>query len=196
MTGAIAWLGPVSAHAQSLDKAAAGSPTENKGYLGVLLGPTFPDPDFGTRFTLGAHGGFKLHPYIGLGGYFTYSSLGSQTGSVNVGPITGTGTVSAKNYILAVEPNFFPLGDNSLYIGGKVGVSVLSATTEADIAGIPIPGAPSTSTAYFAFGPAVGYRYAILPNLALGAEVNYLITTTPVEKLKLLNALASVDFVF
>ena len=159
-------------------------------YAGVLLGPSFVNQGLGTQFAIGGHVGTKLSPIFGLGFYGTYESLGSGSASDGVNSVSA----SLSEVILAAEPNFFVLGDDSLYVGAKIGVGLTSGSLSANINGVSASGSGTQTN--FAVGPAVGYNLKLNPNWSVNAEVNSIWVTTSGSALNLTNILFGASYWF
>jgi hypothetical protein len=161
------------------------------GYAGLLLGPSFVDQSYGTRFVVGAHVGSKLNQNFSLGFYGTYQNMGTGIVGPSASPYSGT----VKEIILAVESNFYPSVDLPIYFGAKLGLAIVNDSI------VVTDGSGNQSTsgqtgADIAVGPAVGVDFPVAPSFSLGAEFNTIFIISNADTLHLINLLGTATFHF
>ena len=149
-------------------------------YLGGLIGVSFVSNGGGTNLVYGANAGTKITPFFSLGGYFTYESAYGNN-------INGFNFSSGNVVVIAAEGNYYLFGDNSTYIGAKLGYGN---------ANISSTGPNNLSSGGLAFGPAVGYNYAIGTGFTVGGEANFIVITTSGSSTNLFDLLGKVTFWF
>jgi hypothetical protein len=120
-------------------------------YVGMMLGPSFVNNNFGTEFVFGGDIGFMVRPDLAVGVYATHETLNSSA--------------NASETTLAAEVNFFPLSSRPFYLGAKAGTGFISSS---------FLGSNGSETD-FLFGPAVGFNLPIQSSpLTVGIEANVL----------------------
>lgn len=170
------------------------SKADEDSYFGAMLGPSFLNQGLGTRFAVGAHGGTKVTPEFSLGGYFTFEKLGtlSHTGGVQGG--TSSASTSANQYVIALEPRYYPNSDNGLWFGLKLGIGITTAHITLNQTGTAfVVGDAVTDVAT---GPAVGYMYTADTNIGFGIQLNDTIVATPNNVTNAVDLLASINYLF
>ncbi|MGE0615046.1 MAG: outer membrane beta-barrel protein [Bacteriovoracia bacterium] len=136
------------------------------GYAGFLLGGNIASTsgsDGDTRPNIGLTLGGKISPEFGLGFYGGFS--GQRSSGTFLGLPSGTSTSMT---ILAGQLNFFA---GPLHLGAEAGAAISSWS--GNISSVHA----GDSTTDFVYGPQGGVDFQLVPNLSLGAELHYLITT-------------------
>lgn len=157
-----------------------------EGYAGAFIGPSFVNEGYGTRLVVGAHGGMEILPQFKVGIYFSYESLLNDS-SPDI-------SETIRQYIVAIEPNYYPITDVGLYVGAKLGAGIHQFSYSYS-SNVPQSqqGADFTD-AHIVGGPAVGYHQQLLPCVSVGAEANFLIAPQVGYRLTYTNLLFDVRY--
>lgn len=149
--------------------------------------------NFDTGAATGLILGWHINPFVAVEGNFEYAGfdLHSMSGTLTAsGPTSGTisGSIGLQGHINTYNGLFnaiwSPLGEGkwygfSPYIGAGIGFSHISESlTGVTIAGTTFTGNASQDNTDFAANGIVGFDYAVMPQLTIGARYRLLYINT------------------
>lgn len=155
--------------------------------VGAFLGPSFLNDNLGTTAVYGVRVGWKFDDSFSLGFMTSHQSLYTFANTYG-------DSLNISDTVFAVEMNYYPAPEVPIYIGAKLGMSIISGTIYSSYSNTLYN--TGDSHADFAFGPALGFDIPTAPNFSMGGEFGAIFVRDSNSNLTMINATLTGSFHF